>query len=70
MAERKNQMMCAQEFNKLLSESRHRLKILGDWTIRYILENKDELLLNKKYNCYDIGRCVREVLRICRSSGS
>lgn len=50
--------MCAQKFNKLLSESRHRLKILGDWTIRYILENKDELLLNKKYNYYDIGRIV------------
>ena len=39
-----------QEFNKLLDEGRHKLKILGDWTVRYILENKDELLLSKKYS--------------------
>lgn len=49
-----------QEFNKLLSENRHKLKILGDWTVRYILDNKDELLLSKKYNCYDIGIMVLE----------
>jgi hypothetical protein len=44
-----------QEFNKLLNEGRHKLKVLGDWTIRYILENKDELLLSRKYSCYDLG---------------
>ena len=49
-----------QEFNRLLSENRHKLKILGDWTVRYILENKDELLLSRKYSCYDIGRIAVE----------
>lgn len=49
-----------QEFNTLLSENRHKLKILGDWTVRYILENKDELLLSRKYSCYDIGRIAVE----------
>ena len=43
-------------FNKLLNDDRHKLKILGDWTIKYILENKDELLLSRKYSCYDLGR--------------
>ena len=49
-----------QEFNRLLSENRHKLKILGDWTVRYILENKDELLLSRQYSCYDIGRIAVE----------
>lgn len=49
-----------QEFNKLLNEERDKLKILGDWTIRYILENKDELLLSRKYSCYDLGRIALE----------
>ena len=48
------------EFNELLSENRHKLKILGDKTIRYILENKDELLLSRKYSCYDLGRIALE----------
>ena len=33
---------------------------MGDWTIRYILENKDELLLGRKYSCYDLGGIVLE----------
>jgi hypothetical protein len=49
-----------QEFNKLLDEGRHKLEILGDWTIRYILENKGELLLSKKYSRYDLGRIALE----------
>jgi hypothetical protein len=43
-------------FNKFFRENGHLIKILGDWTMRYIIENKHELLLSKKYNVYEIGK--------------
>lgn len=43
-------------FNIFQRQNRHHWKILGDWTIRYILDNKDELLLSKKYGPYEVGR--------------
>jgi hypothetical protein len=43
-------------FNKFFRENGHLKKILGDWTMRYIIENKHELLPSKKYNVYEIGK--------------
>ena len=43
-------------FNKFFRQNGHLIKILGDWTMRYIIENKHELLLSKKYNVYEIGK--------------
>jgi hypothetical protein len=48
------------KFKELLENDRHKLKVLGDWTVRYILEHKEELLLSKKYSCYDISKIVLE----------
>jgi hypothetical protein len=42
-------------FNKFQRDNEGTLKILGDWTMRYILDNKQELLLSKKFNAYQIG---------------
>lgn len=42
-------------FNVFQRENKHLLKILGDWTIRYILDNKQELLLSRKYSPYELG---------------
>lgn len=41
-------------FNKLMSERRHELKIIGDWTLNYIWNNRTELLLSKKYDAYEL----------------
>lgn len=43
-------------FNRFKDANANKIKILGDWTIRHILENKDELLLSGKYNCYEISK--------------
>jgi hypothetical protein len=48
------------KFKKLLEDDRHKLKTLGDWTIRYILKNKEELLLSKKHDCYGLGLLALE----------
>jgi len=42
-------------FNEFQAENKRLLKVLGDWTIRYILDHKTELLLSKKYNPYQVG---------------
>jgi hypothetical protein len=43
-------------FNTFQRENKHHWKTLGDWTLRYILDNKQELLLSKKYGAYEIGK--------------
>ena len=47
-------------FNTFQRENKHHWRTLGDWTIRYILDNKQELLLSKKYNPYEIGKKALE----------
>lgn len=42
-------------FNKMQKEEGYLIKILGDWTIRYILDHKEEELLSRKYDGYQIG---------------
>ena len=42
-------------FNTFQREKKHLLKVLGDWTVRWILDNKDELLLSRKYGPYQLG---------------
>jgi len=37
-----------------MKERRHELKILGDWTLNYIWDNRAELLLSKKYDASQI----------------
>lgn len=37
-------------FNKFQSEHSWKLKVLGDWTMRYIYENRQDLLLSGKYD--------------------
>jgi hypothetical protein len=37
-----------------MKQRRHELKILGDWTLNYIWDNRSELLLSKKYDAYQI----------------
>ena len=44
------------DFNVFQSANSHKIKIIGDWTIRYILDNRDELLLSGKYTVYDIAK--------------
>ncbi len=46
------------EFNDFMKSNRHKLRILGDWTINYILDNRHELLLSKKYDTSQIGDIV------------
>jgi hypothetical protein len=41
-------------YNKFMKERRQELKILGDWTLNYIWDNRAELLLSKKYDAYQI----------------
>lgn len=41
-------------YNDLMKERRHELKILGDWTLNYIWDNRTELLLSRKYDAYKI----------------
>jgi len=41
-------------YNELMRTRRHELRILGDWTINYILDNREELLLSKKYDAYQL----------------
>jgi hypothetical protein len=41
-------------YNNFMKEKRHELKILGDWTLNYIWDNRAELLLGKKYDAYQI----------------
>lgn len=43
-------------FNQLHVSESHLLKILGDWTMRWIWENRHEELLSGKYDGYQIGR--------------
>ena len=47
-------------FNKFQREKKHLLKVLGDWTIRYILDNRQDLLLSKKYSPYQVGEIALE----------
>lgn len=42
-------------FNVFQRQNKHLMKILGDWTIHYILDNKDELMLSRKCSVYDVG---------------
>lgn len=44
------------KFNTFQAEKGHKIKVLGDWTIRYILDNKVELLLSGKYTTYEISK--------------
>lgn len=46
------------EFNDLMKQRRHELKILGDWTVNYLFENREELLLSKKYDAYQLMEVV------------
>jgi Bifunctional DNA primase/polymerase, N-terminal len=41
-------------YNGLMQKRRHELRILGDWTINYICDNRQELLLSKKYDAYQL----------------
>jgi hypothetical protein len=41
-------------YNNFMKERRHELKVLGDWTLNYIWDNRAELLLSKKYDAYQI----------------
>ena len=47
-------------FNLFQGQNKYKLKILGDWTMRYIYENRHELLLSKKYNPYEVSRIALE----------
>jgi hypothetical protein len=42
------------EYNDLMQKRRHELRILGDWTINYIWDNRQELLLSKRYDAYQL----------------
>lgn len=44
------------DFNVFQTQHSHKYKILGDWTIRYILDNKNDLLLSGKYTVYEIAK--------------
>jgi len=44
------------KFNVFQSANSHKIKILGDWTIRWILEHQEEELLSGKYTTYEIGK--------------
>ena len=37
-----------------MESRRHELKILGDWTINYVWNYQQELLLSKKYDAYQL----------------
>ena len=37
-----------------MQNRRHDLRILGDWTINYVWDNRHELLLSKKYDAYQL----------------
>ena len=41
-------------YNNFMKQRRRELKILGDWTLNYIWDNRAELLLSKKYDAYQI----------------
>jgi hypothetical protein len=45
-------------YNELMQNRRHELRILGDWTINYIWDNRHELLLSKKYDAYQLMNIV------------
>jgi len=45
-------------YNTFMNERRHELKIVGDWTLNYIWDNKAELLISKKYDAYQIMNLV------------
>jgi hypothetical protein len=45
-------------YNDFMKQRRHELKILGDWTLNYIWDNRVELLLSKKYDAYQIMEIV------------
>jgi hypothetical protein len=42
-------------YNQLQAEEGHLIKILGDWTMRWIWVHRQELLLSGKYDSYQIG---------------
>lgn len=46
------------EFNKLRKNNRGTPKILGDWTMNYIWDNRQELILSGKYNTRQLGDLV------------
>ena len=41
-------------YNELMQNRRHDLRVLGDWTINYVWDNRHELLLSKKYDAYEL----------------
>ena len=41
-------------YNELMQNRRHDLRILGDWTINYVWDNRHELLLSKKHDAYQL----------------
>jgi hypothetical protein len=43
-------------FNTFQKQNKHLMKIMGDWTVRYIYDNRHELILSRKYNPYEVGR--------------
>lgn len=47
------------QFNTFQKENQHLLKVLGDWTMRHIYENRKELLLSKKYSVYEVGKIAQ-----------
>jgi hypothetical protein len=47
-------------FNLFQNEHGWKIKIIGDWTIRYIYEHRKELLVSGKYNTYEIARIAIE----------
>lgn len=42
-------------FNKFQKDNKHLLKTLGDWSIRYILDNRQDLLFSRKYSPYEVA---------------
>ncbi|HET7345610.1 MAG TPA: hypothetical protein VFJ05_07035 [Nitrososphaeraceae archaeon] len=42
------------KFNEFMDKRRHEYKILGDWVINYLIDNKAELLLSGKYDQYKL----------------
>jgi hypothetical protein len=54
-------------YNELMQKGRHKLRILGDWAINYIWDNRRELLLSKKYDAYQLMDIV--IKRFYESAG-
>jgi hypothetical protein len=46
------------EFNEFRKQNRGKLKILGDWSMNYIWDNRQELILSGKYSYRELGDLV------------